>query len=210
MQNFKKLLATDLDGTLLRSDRTFSEKIIKSLLDLENKNILRVIATGRSIYSLKKVIPEDFPVDYIVFSSGAGIYDFKDKKIINRKSLESDDIAEIVNVLNDSDLNFSIQAEIPDNHKFVFVRNGNKSNDFENRIKIYAKFAELIDHRDIKKKKCCQFIAVSDIHDISLYNKIQLALPNYKVIRTTSPLNGRSIWIEIFPLSVSKALGINT
>ena len=31
------------------------------------------------------------------------------------------------------------------------------------------------------------------------------ALPNLRVVRTTSPLNGRSLWLEILPRHVSKA-----
>ncbi|MBN1111377.1 MAG: HAD hydrolase family protein, partial [Bacteroidales bacterium] len=30
-----------------------------------------------------------------------------------------------------------------------------------------------------------------------------------KVIRTTSPLNGETIWMEIFPVNVSKATGVD-
>ncbi len=208
MKKFRQLLATDLDGTLLRSDHTFSKNVIKELSKMEDRSVLRVIATGRSLYSLKKVVPENFPVDYIVFSSGAGIYNFKEKKIVKSIALEGNEIEEIVEVANKLKLNFSIQYEIPDNHKFLFIRNKKKSIDFENRIKIYTEFAQCIEFKNFQKKKYCQVIIISDKHDILLFNKLKKELSNFNVIRTTSPLNGKAIWIEIFPLTVSKALGI--
>lgn len=208
MKNFRQLFATDLDGTLLRSDHTFSKKVINELSKIEERSVLRVIATGRSLYSLKKIVPDDFPIDYVVFSSGAGIYNFKKKKIIKSISLEGNEIEEIVEVANKLKLNFSIQYEIPENHRFLFIRNKRNSIDFENRIKKYAEFAQCIEFKDFQKKKYCQVIIISDKHDVVLFNRLKKELSNFNVIRTTSPLNGKAIWIEIFPLRVSKASGI--
>ena len=41
-------------------------------------------------------------------------------------------------------------------------------------------------------------------NDKKKYDKIKEQLPHLKVIRTTSPLDGHHIWIEIFPKDVSK------
>ena len=68
-----ELFATDLDGTLLRDDKSISRDDWKSLHLLGEKGIVRVAATGRSMFKVKQVLPKDTPVDYIVFSSGAGI-----------------------------------------------------------------------------------------------------------------------------------------
>ena len=68
-----KMVVTDLDGTLLNPQHQISDKDLQSLKLLGDKNIYRVIATGRSPYSLNKVLPADFPIDYLIFSSGSGI-----------------------------------------------------------------------------------------------------------------------------------------
>lgn len=45
-----KLIATDLDGTFLRNDRTFDVARFNRLLDqMEAKNIKMVVATGNKI-----------------------------------------------------------------------------------------------------------------------------------------------------------------
>jgi len=49
----------------------------------------------------------------------------------------------------------------------------------------------------------CQLVAI--IHDdVSIYERIKNKLSQFNVIRATSPLDGKSIWIEIFPGTVSK------
>ncbi len=66
-----KMVVTDLDGTLLRNDKTISDEAWKSFHILGEKKIIRVAATGRNMFSLRKVIPSDFPFDFIVFSTGS-------------------------------------------------------------------------------------------------------------------------------------------
>ena len=63
-----ELVASDLDGTLLNMDKTVSADDFSTLNSLGDKNIYRVIATGRTLFSLKEVITKDFPIDYIIFS----------------------------------------------------------------------------------------------------------------------------------------------
>lgn len=44
-----KLVATDLDGTFLKNDRSISEPNLLALKQLGDRNITRVVATGRNL-----------------------------------------------------------------------------------------------------------------------------------------------------------------
>ena len=44
------LFVTDLDGTLLRSDRTFAADDLAALRRLGECGVVRVVATGRSLF----------------------------------------------------------------------------------------------------------------------------------------------------------------
>ena len=66
------MVITDLDGTLLNSGRIVSPENRRALERLGELGVVRVIATGRSLFSFNKVIERDFPVDYLLFSSGGG------------------------------------------------------------------------------------------------------------------------------------------
>jgi hypothetical protein len=101
-----------------------------------------------------------------------------------------------------------IHAMIPENHKFIYFRSGNLNSDFEERIKIYKDFAIELDKSKIQYEHACQFLAVFP-NDINLFDEISTKFKDIKIIRTTSPLNGDSIWMEIFPVTVSKGHAVD-
>lgn len=163
---------------------------------------LRAIATGRSLYSFSLVAGERFPVDYIVFSSGAGIYDLHRNRLLSAYSLSRSETSAAVQVMLRLDLDFMVHRPIPDNHFFQFRRSGRPNADFEMRIERYRLFSSPLsgEHRP-----STQLIAVvpSSRPDPS-YEKIVELLPDLTVIRTTSPLDHCSTWIEVLPSQVSK------
>ena len=63
MRSFDRIVATDVDGTLFRSDRTVSEVNLSTLRKLHEQGICTVLATGRSIWSFTNLAGADFPVD---------------------------------------------------------------------------------------------------------------------------------------------------
>ena len=51
MPNYK-LIASDLDGTLLRSDMTVSEKDLAAIKELRDKGIIFAVTSGRTLYEI--------------------------------------------------------------------------------------------------------------------------------------------------------------
>ena len=100
-----------------------------------------------------------------------------------------------------------IHEVIPENHKFVFHRSSVNNPDFERRIKVYKDFAFKLNSKTEKYDHACQVLAVFP-NSVSLFQEIQNKFNDIKIIRTTSPLDGDSIWMEIFPTTVSKGHGI--
>jgi len=198
-----KMVITDLDGTLLNPQQQVSDDDRRSLNLLGKYNIYRIIATGRSIFSLNKVISPDFPIDYLIFSSGSGILDWNTKEKLFTQSFKSDDVVVIAEYLMKMKLDFMIQKPIPDNHHFVYHQTRKANSDFVHRIKVYEQFASPMPP-DLKKiGDAGQFVVIIQ-NNISIYQRIKERLSQFTVIRSTSPLDGKSIWIEIFPKSVSK------
>ncbi|SEH05430.1 HAD-IIB family hydrolase [Candidatus Venteria ishoeyi] len=199
------IVFTDLDGTLLNSQSECSSKDYETLVSLKSKNIIRVAATGRSLYSAHKVLSPEFPIDYLIFSSGAGIMDWQHKKILLSRKLISEQVISISNTLKENNVDFMLHYPIPENHHFVYYSTGKENADFERRIEIYKAFAEPMFLSVETFGAACQFIAIIP-NDVDLYNRIAQQFPDVKVIRATSPLDHKSIWIEIFPTTVSKGL----
>lgn len=201
-----KMVVTDLDGTLARSDSSICKVDIETLTKLGDLNVCRVIATGRSVFSARKVLDENFPIDYLVFSSGAGIMDWKNKEIIHAQHLTKEEVKGIAEVLLDHQVDFSIQDKIPNNHCYSYVLHNKKNEDFKRRLAIYEEFTRPLDMKTIDEAS--QIIAILG-ENVAWFNTLSRMFDNVKVVRATSPLDGKTIWMEFFPQHVSKSYGIN-
>lgn len=198
-----KIVFTDLDGTLLDSRGIVSRENLACLHRLGAGNIQRVIATGRSQYSFKKVITQPFPADYLIFSSGAGIISLPDGQLLRSSGLSTSDISAITDHLGEHRADFMVHHPVPDNHRFVYCGNPAANVDFSKRIELYRSFADEYGISAPFPATAAQIIAIlSD--NTEHFSLIKAGLEDYQVTRTTSPLDHHSIWMEILPRDTHK------
>ena len=198
-----KIVISDFDGTLFSPHTLYHPLDVDILHRLGKANILRIIATGRSMYSLRKVLPNDFPVDYIIFSSGAGILEWKSQNILYSELLHPAEVKEITAKLYRYEFDFMLHDPIPHNHRFSYYLHDEMHPDFERRLKLYAPYAERIYSSPIEREATQAIVINTD--GTYAQQVIGRILNHFNVIRTTSPLDGQTRWIEIFPKNVSKA-----
>lgn len=206
-----KLVATDLDGTFLRNDKSISQENLEILYSLGEKGILRVVATGRNLKKTIEVISEDVPFDYIVFSSGAGVYDCKRKKLIYHQNLNQQIVQQLADFLVGLDMNFHLFKPVPENYNCWFHRGSTACSEFERYFDFHSSHAEPmpLDHK--LGSEACQFLIVFPDqlkNFMDLKNDIEHQFQDVKVVRTSSPLDTGYIWMEIFHQSVSKGNGV--
>ena len=206
--NQKSIVVSDLDGTLLNSLGKFSNIDIESLVELGRKGIVRVIATGRSPYSFEKVAIDNLPIDHLVFSSGAGIMKWSSHELLHVNDFSAGSIQLIIEKLIELNVDFMVQEPIPTNHRFLYYSKGNTSIDFNRRVELYRPFCMPLVTGVPYLSDASQVIAIM-ANDVDRFNFVSSHFKEHKVIRTTSPLDGESIWMEIFPPHVSKATGIH-
>jgi len=203
--NSGRMFVTDFDGTLYRSDRTFSGSDLEALEKLSERGVIRVIATGRSLYSFGLALTSPLPVDYIVFSTGAGIVTYPDKKMIRESNHTPDEVARAARILAGFNLDFMVHHPVPENHIFSYWHTGSDNADFLARVKLYEGVCTPIASINHEFDRAAQLIAIlpPGFSKIKL-SEIRDSLSEYNTIRTTSPLDHRSTWLEIFPNHVSK------
>ncbi|MPQ48105.1 HAD-IIB family hydrolase [Marinifilum sp. N1E240] len=201
-----KIVVTDLDGTLLPSMGEVSRRNYKCLEDLKESNITRVIATGRTLYSAMAVLPDDFPIDYLIFSSGAGIMNWENKQLIYSQQIDAKEVQELSQVLIDHKTDFMILDPIPLNHQFWYYQGGNKNSDFDRRLNLYKQFATPVGKIEDTRRDACQLLAILPNKE-DWFEELKNKFDDIKIIRATSPLDHESIWMEIFPLHISKGHG---
>ena len=86
-----KLVASDLDGTIIDRNNNISEKNFKAIDKLHEKNIDFAICTGKS-YSVSKKVCEQFNANFGIFGNGTQIIDFRTGEELLRNTLSKEDL----------------------------------------------------------------------------------------------------------------------
>jgi hypothetical protein len=200
------LFIMDFDGTLLRSDRTVALEDLDALRQLGELGIIRAIATGRSLFSFNTVTISNLPMDFVIFSTGAGVLQYNGGRIIRKVNLEPPEVERASAVLKAYRLDFMIHRTIPDNHMFAYYRTNHKNDDFDRRLELYRRHANILTETSNSFGPATQLLAVVPARNgTAVLETIRNELVDFNVIQTTSPLDGKSTWIEIFPTTVSKS-----
>ena len=203
-----RIIVCDLDGTLFHRESGVSAENLKALRELGEAGVVRVIATGRSWKGSLVALPPDFPIDYLIFSCGAGCVDWRSSRLLLSKNLTARQAHGAVRRLVALDADFMVHAPIPEGHQFAFRATGNVNPDFERRLARHRANARPWDERQ-PPAPASQLIAIDPLpRSETLWRTVRRSLPSLSVIRTTSPLDGESTWIEIFAPDVNKARAV--
>lgn len=195
------LFATDFDGTLFRSDRTVSPLDIEALNRLRSRGVLTVLATGRSPFSLERALNGiELPFDWLILSSGAGM--MGGGAIEANPGLSPSDVASIRAFLEEQGLDYSVQGPFPDSH-LLYHGPGHSHPDHCRRREFYNGFVEPVAGFE---GPATQFVVYLDkgMADPGEVLVREALGGSYQVIRTTSPLDHSTVWVEIFPRGVNK------
>lgn len=203
-----KMIVTDLDGTLLNDKSTISDENLQTLGEVGNKNIIRVFATGRSLYGVFKVFDRTSPFDYIVFSTGGGIYQRETNDLIFSQNIKLETVNKITELLDAEKENYCVTMPIPFNHKY-YIKKHYEEEDFNNRNLLWINH---IKDSDIEKTdSAAQIIVIfpkyNNRFDI-LKEKILNVTSEVNIIKSTSPISKNNIWLEVYPAGISKATGV--
>ena len=91
------MFVTDLDGTLLKSDKTISDYTYNILKKLHDNGIEIAICSGRSYLTIPEVIRNLDFINYYICCNGANIKDKKNDKYIFKKEIKNEVAMEILN-----------------------------------------------------------------------------------------------------------------
>ena len=104
-----KLIAIDLDGTLLGEDSAISQANEEAILDVQNQGDIVAISSGRALYDIEKILQPTRIECPIMTGNGAVSY-YKGQEI-QRFSLAKNVVEEIVRVLEKSTVHYELYTE---------------------------------------------------------------------------------------------------
>ena len=106
-----KLVAIDLDGTLLNKYGIVTEDTINTIKETIRKGTEVIIASGRPIDSIKTIAEQIGSENYFIAGNGSLIYDIKNDEIIYEKFLDKKKVLEIINICENNSISYNIYTE---------------------------------------------------------------------------------------------------
>lgn len=106
-----KLVAIDLDGTMLNSYGMVTEVTRKTIKEIEQQGVEVIIASGRPIDSIKEIAKEIESQNYFIAGNGAIIYDMKKDEIIYEKTMSKEKVLEIIKICEENSISYNIYTE---------------------------------------------------------------------------------------------------
>ena len=124
-----KLVAIDMDGTLLREDKTISERTKNAIVSAREKGVTVVLATGRPIQGVSRYLEElDMYTekDYVLTYNGALIQKTKSKESVAKIGLKGEDFHYLKKLSDELGVNIHAFSEeqgliTPKNSKYTEV-----------------------------------------------------------------------------------------
>lgn len=106
-----KLVAIDLDGTMLDSYGMVTEETKKTIKKVEEQGVNVIIASGRPIDSIKSIANEIDSKKYFISGNGAIIYDMEKEEIIYEKCMPKEKVLEIIKICEENSIAYNVYTE---------------------------------------------------------------------------------------------------
>ena len=149
-----KLVAIDLDGTLLNSYGEVSNKNREAIQKAVQKNVEIVLASGRPIMSVKNLANEIGCNHYMICGNGAITYDIQNEQIIYNRFLEKAKVLQIIKICEENSIFYNVYTKdtilaknLNFNVLFYHQENASKPEDKKTRITILQNIEEYVKNR---------------------------------------------------------------
>ncbi|AZZ61398.1 HAD family phosphatase [Oenococcus sp. UCMA 16435] len=195
-----KLIALDLDNTLLNAESEISTRNQKVLRFLHKKGLKVVLTTGRPIKGILPFIDQlelKQPEDYSINFNGGAIQNNLSKKIISSKFLTKDDVVPINNLANQ--MRFPLDGITVDHaYSIIDVRKSG-----------YQSFiGKLMDFTDIKfhdlpaENHYFKFVSQTGPDQVAEIQEKASDYPTFTIVKSRPNL------LEFLPKGVNKSFGL--
>lgn len=106
-----KLVAIDLDGTLLNSYGEVSEATKEALKKAKEKGVEIVLASGRPISSTESLAIELGVDNYLISGNGSAVLDIKNQKVIYDRFLSREQVLKIARICEQNSFFYNVYTE---------------------------------------------------------------------------------------------------
>lgn len=198
-----KLIAVDLDGTLVRSDQSISQRTLDTLTRMQEMGVKVAVASGRPTFGTAHVADalrlEEFG-GYVMSYNGGEIYDWGTKTRLHAQTLDKDIIPYLYTCAREHGMSImtyigkEVVSEVSDNEyiQYSVMRNRMTMRQVED-------FVATVQGAGIVK---CIIVGVPTLLP-ALETELQAALKGKAGVFRSEPF-----FLEIVPVGINKAKGL--
>ena len=146
-----KLVAIDLDGTMLDSFGQVTENTKKVIQKTIEKGTDVIIASGRPIDSIKTIAKEIGSNKYFIAGNGALIYDIQNDEVLYENYMNKQKVLEIIKICEENSISYNVYTEktilataLKYNVLYYYKENLKKQEDKRTHINIVENMYEYI------------------------------------------------------------------
>ncbi len=169
-----KLVAIDLDGTMLNQYGIITEKTKKAISKAQEKGVEVMIASGRAITSVKRFSKEINSNKYFISGNGAITYNIKNNKILYENILSKTKALKIIKICEENSIYYNVYTEngiiaknLSYNTLYYYKDNLTKPDENRTHINIVENVYDYFEQREEKILK----IMICDEHK-TVFNSI--------------------------------------
>lgn len=169
-----KLVAIDLDGTMLNQYGIITEKTKKAISKAQEKGVEVMIASGRAITSVNRFSKEINSNKYFISGNGAITYDIKNNKILYENILSKTKALKIIKICEENSIYYNVYTEngiiaknLSYNTLYYYKDNLTKPDENRTHINIVENVYDYFEQREEKILK----IMICDEHK-TVFNSI--------------------------------------
>ena len=196
-----KLIAIDMDGTLLKSDKTLSTETCRVIKKAHSQGIEIVLSTGRPLKGIEQYLKKLDLVsdkDYAVTFNGAVVQNIKTKKIIAEKGLSHEDMFLLYDV--SLKLNLNIHAFT---HNSVITPKNSRFTKLESDVNHIP--LEIINFKDLNQS--VDILKILMVEEPIILENAITKLPKYLYDKFTI-VKSAPYFLEFLNKSVNKGVGV--
>ena len=208
-----KLIASDLDGTIVDKDYRISNRNFKAFEKIYKSKIPFVICTGKS-YAVSKKTCKQFNASYGIFGNGTQIIDLKSEKELWKKVLTKQDLLFVVTMAKRLGFHVHLYTEkeiVTENLEFMDLRNYIIKNKEANDYLTFTTVDNILDY--IEEHNPCVYSAIISSENTSLYDFKKMLTINKDIdctlIRKRGQYRDKIIdkdyeYINVTPININK------
>lgn len=210
-----KLVASDLDGTIIDKNNLIFSNNFKAFDDLHKHNMNFVVCTGKT-YPITKKMCSEINAKFGIFGNGNLIMDLENEKVLYKNLLSISEVLSCIDVAKEHNMHVHIYTEsevITEQLKYLDLRNHNLQDSHESGLS-FKTVDNIRDYVELNNPEIFKLVISDDFSTKSvkeeLENKLDLSITTIRKFGEYKDfiINKEYEYLDITPVHIGKGYAL--